>query len=57
MKAQKRNGEDLELWIEENDIDRKIVKDKRKFNYKKSYFFDSLQKINIKLHIYKSTFF
>tara|TARA_A100001035_G_scaffold280135_1_gene284198 strand:+ start:79 stop:1467 length:1389 start_codon:yes stop_codon:yes gene_type:complete len=56
--SSKKKYEDLELWIEENDIDRKIVRDKRKIlNYKKNYFFDSLQGNFVeylKFHIYKS---
>ena len=56
--SSKKKYKDLELWIKKNDIDRKIVKDKRKIlNYKKSYFFDSLQGNLVeylKLHVYKS---
>ena len=37
--SSKKKYEDLELWIEENDIDRKIVRDKRKFLIIKKLFF------------------
>jgi hypothetical protein len=56
--SSRKKYKDLELWIEENDIDRKIVGDKRKIvNYKKNYFLDSLQGNLVeylKLHVYKS---